>query len=563
MRKFMKRISLLTVLMVAVSLLISAVPAQAAGTLLISPAPTKKSVKWAFSTSNGKKKASVDGTITMEKGEYQDMNLYRNSKQIKESDVTYKVSWYSSDKNVVYIDKASGRMKADKFGKMTTDSGTAKITAVIKNKQTGTMTKKSFTVQVVSKSSALPSNFRVFDYESSNVVISAINGGVAITKKYGLYGAMNTQGKEIVPNEYDSIVHYPTDKGYFVLKKEGKIYFFDKSGTEILSEIYHTGLGLKIEGDKAFWKEELFGYTAYDLKDRIGRVYGTYSFDNNYGYGSIIRANGSVLEAKYIFDLEYYEAQCVAVHDLDGKGRSKYGSIIADYLGVIDAEEYFVVCSSYDNNVVLMFDHDNFGIIDVTSGNIAGEDADLAKAENTFTMKLVKPSEVFEKYTDYAPEESVDWQFGCYGIRDDGETRFSVNEQAVIYFDVADERVMLLLNFKDAIVDKNGYVTNLDDVVKGKVYDYIGLSKTGYHCAEDDGTLLYLDKNGNEVATYKDLTNFVGEGYALVIKESGMVYLIDTKFNEIPTGYTAEYVTVLGETLVAVEGDAYHCFVIE
>ena len=71
----------------------------------------------------------------MEKGEYQDMNLYRNGKQIKEKDATYSVKWYSSDTNVVYIDKASGKMKADKYGKMKKDTGSAKITAVITNKK--------------------------------------------------------------------------------------------------------------------------------------------------------------------------------------------------------------------------------------------------------------------------------------------------------------------------------------------------------------------------------------------------------------------------------------------
>ncbi len=164
MRALLKKVSLFAVVVAAVGLLLGTVHAEAA-------------VKWAFSTSNGQKKASVNATITMEKGEYQDMNLYRNGKQIKEKDATYSVKWYSSDKNVVYVDKASGKMKADKYGKMTKDTGKAKITAVVKNKKTGSTTKKSFTVKVKavkemeSSEKETPANAFRYSIENGEVTI--------------------------------------------------------------------------------------------------------------------------------------------------------------------------------------------------------------------------------------------------------------------------------------------------------------------------------------------------------------------------------------------------------
>jgi len=135
MRKFMKQVSKALMFVLVVSVFSGIIPAQAAS-------------KWAFSTSDGEKKVSVGGTVTFVKGEYQDMNLYMNGKQIKENDASYSVKWYTSDASVVYIDKKSGEMRADKYGKMTKNTATAKITAVIANKKTGGMTKQKFTVKV-------------------------------------------------------------------------------------------------------------------------------------------------------------------------------------------------------------------------------------------------------------------------------------------------------------------------------------------------------------------------------------------------------------------------------
>lgn len=136
MRGYMKKICSFVVFVMVLCLVAECIPVQAA-------------VKWKFSTSDGKKKAEVNSTVTFKKQEFRDMNLYRNGKQIKENDAAYKVSWYSSDKAVVYIDKQSGKMRADKYNKMTEKTATAKITAVITNKKTGTSTKKSFKVKVV------------------------------------------------------------------------------------------------------------------------------------------------------------------------------------------------------------------------------------------------------------------------------------------------------------------------------------------------------------------------------------------------------------------------------
>lgn len=105
---------------------------------------------WSFEAGSGKK-ITVNGTVSFKKNEYQNINLYKNGKEVKENDATYKVVWSSSDSDVVWVDQKTGQMRADKFKKMTAERAKAKITATITNKKTKAVANRSFTIQVVSK----------------------------------------------------------------------------------------------------------------------------------------------------------------------------------------------------------------------------------------------------------------------------------------------------------------------------------------------------------------------------------------------------------------------------
>lgn len=105
---------------------------------------------WSFEAGSGKK-ITVNGTVSFKKNEYQNINLYKNGKEVKENDATYKVVWSSSNPDVVWVDQKTGQMRADKFKKMTADSAKAKITATITNKKSKAVANRSFTIQVVSK----------------------------------------------------------------------------------------------------------------------------------------------------------------------------------------------------------------------------------------------------------------------------------------------------------------------------------------------------------------------------------------------------------------------------
>ena len=135
MKKTFRRISLLIVLAIVTSMFTNVTYAQAASV-------------WSFICGSGKK-VEVNDTITLQKNEYQDLNIYKSGKEIKTNDSTYKITWSSSNPDVVWINASTGKLRADRLKKMTTDTGTAKIIATIKNLKTGAVAKRGFTINVI------------------------------------------------------------------------------------------------------------------------------------------------------------------------------------------------------------------------------------------------------------------------------------------------------------------------------------------------------------------------------------------------------------------------------
>ena len=137
MKKTFRRISLLVVLAIVTSMFTNVTYAQADSV-------------WSFICGSGKK-IEVNDTVTLQKNEYQDLNIYKSGKEIKTNDSTYKITWSSSNPDVVWINASNGKLRADRLKKMTADTGTAKITAKIKNLKTGAVAKRAFTISVVSE----------------------------------------------------------------------------------------------------------------------------------------------------------------------------------------------------------------------------------------------------------------------------------------------------------------------------------------------------------------------------------------------------------------------------
>ena len=88
------------------------------------------------------------------------------------------------------------------------------------------------------------------------------------------------------------------------------------------------------------------------------------------------------------------------------------------------------------------------------------------------------------------------------------------------------------------------------------------LSDTGYYMAGVDNDFFYVDRTGKKVADYKDCASFL-DGYALVIEEDGMAYLVDEELNKVSEGQPADSVYRSNGALVSVKDGVETYFVPE
>ena len=132
MRKLSKKISMLMVLAMLVSLFSGVVSASAASA-------------WSYKSTNGKFDVARNETIIMEKNEYADFDLYKEGEKVTKA--AYTVVWESSDPDVVWVDATNGRLRADKFGKAEAGDK-AMISANITNVETGVKAIRSFYIEI-------------------------------------------------------------------------------------------------------------------------------------------------------------------------------------------------------------------------------------------------------------------------------------------------------------------------------------------------------------------------------------------------------------------------------
>ena len=134
MRNYLKKISIMLAIVIIVGVVGGTTDAQAASS-------------WSFSDGAGGR-IEVGGILTIEKNEFRDIDLYKNGKLIKGKNETYEVTWFSSNPDVVWVDRSNGKLRGDKFGTLTDAFASATITAKIQNKVSGAVTRKCFVIYV-------------------------------------------------------------------------------------------------------------------------------------------------------------------------------------------------------------------------------------------------------------------------------------------------------------------------------------------------------------------------------------------------------------------------------
>jgi len=168
MRKLSKKISMLMVLAMLVSLFSGVVSASAASS-------------WSFYNKTDDAIVEVKDSIEMESNQFADFDLYKDGKAF-DTDV-YTVKYESSDEDVVWVDAKNGKLRADKYGKAEAGDK-AVVSAKIENKNTGAKTTKSFTIVIAEE-----------EVEVEYAIVSDMADEVYLTgEKYALKAVVTADG---------------------------------------------------------------------------------------------------------------------------------------------------------------------------------------------------------------------------------------------------------------------------------------------------------------------------------------------------------------------------------
>lgn len=363
------------------------------------------------------------------------------------------------------------------------------------------------------------------DYDESLGVVRS--GQCAITMKDYAYGAVNSQGKIIVPHEYATCGYFISPEGYFYLRgteEEGdyfKNHYFNAAGEELL--VTNGGTQVIAEDTLIYEIRDIRGkettkIVAFDLKTKEEwfrydtEAYGEVSFTQ--------MQNGSF----YFTDTNTHELFKVS------KGGNR------ELITVFDEELYIISSMIMDNYMLLINEY----------AITRGTEVDFI-LYNLVTEEMLKVNfcDFFiEKYPNFY-ENYDNWDnFSNAALEGDdqynGESVYNRGTISVWTYYDCDKNVTdyYLMDLARAKFDESGKVVNWDEVCLLETED-IKFSKTGFHYCNDG----YIDDSGNQIdKDYKEVTFFV-HGYALVLDQNGMAYFIDTEFNKVSNEYPADEVS--------------------
>jgi len=176
MRKLSKKISMLMVLAMLVSMFSGIVSASAAS-------------KWSFYDRTADEVVEVKDTYVMEKDQYANFDLYCEGEEADAD--TYSYYWESSDPDVVFVDKTNGRLRADKYGKAEAGDK-AMISVYIDNKTTekNENAKRSFYIEIAADEVVEEVEYKI----ATNIVPDEV---YYVGEKYELEAVVTADGEEI------------------------------------------------------------------------------------------------------------------------------------------------------------------------------------------------------------------------------------------------------------------------------------------------------------------------------------------------------------------------------
>ncbi len=387
-------------------------------------------------------------------------------------------------------------------------------------------------------------------------------GNVIVTLRDGMYGAMNLNGEEIVPNKYSTYVRTPNKEGQFALGDGENTFVFDNQGNMVV-EI--PGLiSLQISENAATYsrtnaegRKEVGCYDMGEGRMTLKMELTDEQWQSNFSAQITGMQNGS-----------FY---CSSPGDLRLRQIQKDGSTVwTDE--ALEAEMERIWEEEEQSQGEQMPDRDwaNVGGMSsfmydpgypVQSPN-GGYMVCAPWLEASIFRMFDCNERRYLRFDTYRLEEGFVWnqfeEMWPQSFYDDGQWYANKGTQVVMRGFVTyggEDHTDYLVDFSKARTDELGNVLNLSDLILAE-YPYISLAGDGYYAASDGESWFYLNEQGSMVnsARWTDCSGFY-DGYALVVEEDGMAYVVDKNFDKVTEGYPADSVSRSGGMLCVRKGD--------
>lgn len=360
-------------------------------------------------------------------------------------------------------------------------------------------------------------------------------GGVLITQKGDLYGAVDYEMNEIVPCKYTGF-QAPNNHGYFVLSDAEQNYLFSPEGELIFS----TGDNLRTMGG---------GYATSNNSDWSDTTVKYYDYAGNF------LAETDMAGEAYPHIIGFHDS-CILVKRADVDYENNHTVV---ELGKIGEDGTTTWQTEYDGWTTQTFQSDD------PSVNAAGA---------SYYCPTVLMSGMNDGYyLDYLGP-GIEW--GLFMIRDadsnlvatvnachmDSNGNYSesnyIEENDIkgyyydgCYFYNRGTKMVWMCGDKYILVD------TLDPKPLA-IYDYICMAEDDLWFIQDGEQYGYIDPSGNVIAMFDDASAF-SNGHALVLKD-GVACLVDTNLNVIEELGEADSVGTYGELFAYIKDGNLNMF---
>ena len=330
-------------------------------------------------------------------------------------------------------------------------------------------------------------------------------------KKDGKFGAINLDGKELVPCEYEEITVIPGLESTIKIKKDGKYGVRDSSGKEILQPLYKDVTNLGDDNKDGFIvqnDEGKYGIVNYSGENIIEAKYEEVTKIHANDTYVVKQAGKQILvnkEGTEVLNSGYDEIKQVLKSSENGvifTSNGKYG--VMNLNGEVKISAEYDSLKESKSGLLIVNKAGKFGIIDIL--NIVkleptyisltyNEKADIYIAEKEDFINDIIDNQFTVRQTGILTELNEDK--GYIALRQGDEDKyynFKFEEKKATDIFTSNTLFKSKKDGKYGFVDKNGKVVvdyNYDDVTFQNKYGYVGVKK--------DGKWGSIDSKGNVV----------------------------------------------------------------